>query len=157
MIVSTEAENGSYMLLQWNKTIQNVLFPYLAWHMLTFYKLFSLIIWYKSIFCDGFGFLVSWFTVLCWKHILHFLSLSLFPPFFLLPCVPNVPVFPASPLFLYFMFHLYLLLVSSSYSGLLLPMFCLSVTPTPFALDYWIISWLRYSTFNYCNVEGYIQ
>lgn len=107
MIVSTEAENGSYMLLQWNKTIQNGLFPYLAWHMLTFYKLFSLIIWYKSICCDGFGFLVSWFTVLCWKHILHFLSLSLFPPFFLLPCVPSVPVFPASPLFLYFMFHLY--------------------------------------------------
>lgn len=47
-----------------------------------------------------------------------------------------------------------MLLVSSSYSGLLLPMFCLSVTPTPFALDYWIISWLRYSTFNHSNVEA---
>lgn len=160
MIVSTEAENGSYMLLQWNKTIQNVLFPYLAWHMLTFYKLFSLIIWYKSICCDGFGFLVSWFTALCWKRILHFLSLSLFLPYLLLSCVPNVqfpscvPVFPVSPLFLYFMIYLDLLPVSSSYSGLLLLMFSLSVTPTSFALDYRIISWLWYSTLNHCNVEA---
>ena len=122
-----------------------------------FYKLFSLIIWYKKICCHRLGFWsvdslfyvesVSSTSCLCLfsrpnscSHVFLMFSFC--------------PVFPMSPLFLYFMIYLHLLPVSSNYSGLLPPMFFLLVTPTPFALDYRVISWLWYSTFNHCNVEA---